>query len=380
MLNARTPDPIVSPLRRIDFVTIVLAVTLTVIGIATIWGAMSSEGKPVPFRGYPRGQTIRLFISLVGMSVLALMNFRWSRRLAWPLYLGLLCVLGLLLIRGQAVKGAASWIFIPLGSSRFQLQPSEFGKIILVMVLAHYLSSRMHVFRRFHHTLVPGIIAAIPIALILIQPDFGTAVVYVPVTLVMFFVAGIRKRVLVAYAMLAVAAMAVGYPQLKPYQKGRIETFLNPGQDALGKGYNAIQAQTALGSGEIIGKGWGRGTQTSFRFLPEYQTDFVFPTFAEQFGFLGCLVVLVLFSLLVLRLVWIAANTEDLYGALMVSGFATVFVVHLTLNIGMATGLLPVTGLPLPFFSYGGSFMLTCYAMIGLSLSVGARRRPGDAN
>jgi rod shape determining protein RodA len=161
---------------------------------------------------------------------------------------------------------------------------------------------------------------------------------------------------------------------LRDYQKERIKTFVNPSADPRGKGWNIIQAMTALGSGQLAGKGWGRGTQTNFRFLPEYQTDFIFPTVGEQFGMVGCSVVLLLMLLLVLRMVHLARLTEDPFGVLIITGLATMFCTHIILNVGMTVGLLPVTGLPLPFFSYGGTFMITCLVSVGLALGIGARR------
>jgi rod shape determining protein RodA len=370
-LSFRPPTPIWP---KIDWTIIGCAMAITITGIMTMWGAAASDGNLGPFIGYPRGQTLRLIIGSVAMAALVLFDYRKTKAFAWPLYFILIALLVAVLLKGERIKGAQSWFILPLGPVQFSFQPSEFGKIIVVMVLARYLSNRVMRFKKFHHTFVPLLIAGVPIGLIFIQPDLGTAVVFIPVILAMFYVAGIRKRVLIAFALLGVGAAVGFYPLLKPYQKDRIKTFMNPGQDALGKGYNIIQAQAALGSGQMFGKGWGRGTQTSFRFLPEYQTDFVFPTFGEQFGLAGCLVILALYGIMLLRATYLAGATEDLYGALLVTGLVTVFVVHIVLNIGMATGLMPVTGLPLPLFSYGGSFILVCYMMIGLIVSVGARR------
>ncbi|MBI3736821.1 rod shape-determining protein RodA, partial [Candidatus Sumerlaeota bacterium] len=289
-------------------------------------------------------------------------------------YLVILVILALVLVHGSKIKGATSWFVFPMGGFRLQFQPAEPCKIVTVLALSHFLAGRMLTFRKTLHTIAPGIILALPMTLILKQPDLGTAMVFVPTAFVIFFIAGLRLRVFVLFIALVAAAAYFTYPHLKPYQKDRIETFLNPGQDALGKGYNVIQAQTALGSGGFFGKGWGKGTQTGLRFLPEYQTDFVYPTLGEQFGFVGCMVILGLYGIMILRIIYVAGRVKDLFGVLALSGFATVFTVHLILNIGMATGLLPVTGLPLPFLSYGGSFMLTCYAMIGLIVSIGMRR------
>lgn len=358
---------------RIDWMLLGVVLALTGLGIVTIWGASASDGEVGPFTGYARRQFQWAILGLILAGGLMLLDYRWTRPAAWPAYLVLLLSLIYLLAVDRKVKGAASWFVIELGPVRFGGQPSEFGKVVVSMVLARYLAARILTFRKFWQTILPLIILCVPVGLILLQPDFGTAAIYLPMGFAIFFVAGIRKRAIVLYAMLGVAAAFAAYPQLKPYQKDRIKTFLNPGEDALGKGYNVIQAQTALGSGQMFGKGWGRGTQTSFRFLPEYQTDFVFPTLGEQFGFMGCLGALLLYGILLGRLLVLAGRTEDLYAALLLVGLAAILTSHLMLNVGMAVGLLPVTGVPLPFLSYGGSFMLTCYTMLGLALSISAR-------
>ncbi len=358
---------------RLDWILLGSVLALTAIGIVTIWGASSSDGTLAPFTGYARRQLQWTVVGLVLAGGLMFADYRWTRIAAWPLYITLILSLIYLLVIDRKVKGAASWLSIQVGPVRFGGQPSEFGKVIVAMVLARYLASRVLKFRKLWHTFLPLLILAIPVGLIVLQPDFGTAAVYLPMAFAIFFVAGIRKRVLAFYFVLGIVVAVSAYPQLKPYQKDRIKTFLNPGEDALGKGYNVIQAQTALGSGKMFGKGWGRGTQTSFRFLPEYQTDFVFPTLGEQFGFMGCLGALLLYGILLGRLLILAGRTEDLYAALLLVGIASILTIHLMLNVGMAVGLLPVTGVPLPFLSYGGSFMLTCYTMTGLALSVSAR-------
>lgn len=358
---------------RIDWVLLGAVLALTAMGIVTIWGASSSDGELAPFRGYARRQLQWMVVGLVLAGGLMFLDYRWTRVAAWPLYVAFLLSLIYLLAVDRKIKGAASWFVIDLGFFRFSAQPSEIGKVIVALVLSRYLAFRVLKFRKFWQTILPLIILCIPVGLIILQPDFGTAAVYLPLGFALFFVAGVRKRVLVLYAILGVAAAVTAYPQLKPYQKDRIKTFLNPGEDALGKGYNVIQAQTALGSGKMFGKGWGRGTQTSFRFLPEYQTDFVFPTLGEQFGFMGCFGALLLYGILLGRLLVLAGKTEDLYATLLLVGIAAILMSHLILNVGMAVGLLPVTGVPLPFLSYGGSFMLTCYTMLGLALSISAR-------
>lgn len=372
LFSFRFSKPKVWP--NIDWATMLLAVALSLFGVATIWGASSTEGEPGPFRGYARVQFQWLLIGIAAMTFLVATDYRWTKAAAWPMYLGILGVLLVVAFHGSKVKGATSWFILDLGPRKVSFQPSEPAKVATVILLARYLSGRIPRFRGLLNSFPAIALAAIPMGAIFLQPDLGTAVTFIPVTLVMMFIAGLRLRVFAFYFLLVAGISYAAYPHLKPYQKERIRTFIEPGRDALGKGYNVIQAQTAMGSGGFAGKGWGRGTQTSFRFLPEYQTDFVFPTLGEQFGFAGCMAALALYSLLLLRILYLAGRVEDLFGVLLICGFATVLVTHIILNIGMATGLLPVTGLPLPFFSYGGSFMLTCFIMIGLIVSAAARR------
>lgn len=361
-------------LPNLDWMIIGLAVMLSLAGIMTIWGASATDGEIGALTGYSRRQLQWTLLGFIALAALALVDYRWSKRAAWFLYAALILTLISLLLFGRQIHGAKSWIFIPLGPGRFQVQPSEIGKVIIVMTLARYLSGRMLTFRKFSSTIIPVLIVILPMALIVAQPDLGTGMIFIPMMFAMFHVAGIRKRVILIHLLIGAGVFALGYPHLKPHQKQRFETFLDPSKDALGSGYSILQAQTALGSGGVFGKGWGRGTQTSFRFLPEYQSDFIFPSLGEQFGLAGCLAALALFALFLTRMTYLAGSTEDLYGALLVTGLTATFAAHVVLNIGMSIGLMPVTGVPLPFFSYGGSFMLTCFIMTGLVVSVRAHR------
>jgi len=354
----------------INWFLIVVTLTLAVCGVLTLWGATSDGRGPGPLRGFALKQIIFSGLGLVLMVALIVFDYRLLKRATWVLYGLLIVALAGLLLKGHAIKGAVSWY--NLGG--FTFQPSEPGKIVVILALAHYLAPRMTRFRGLRHTLVPLGIVAVPLLLILVQPALGSAAVLVPVTAALFWVAGLRRWIFVAGFALGILVCVVGYPHLKDYQKERIKTFVDPGADPRGKGWNILQSQTALGSGELFGKHWGHGTQTTFRYLPEYHTDFIFPTVGEQFGLVGCLAVLGLLLCLVGALVHLAGVVQNLYGVLIVTGLATMLATHVVLNVGMCVGLLPVTGLPLPFFSYGGSFVLTCMGAVGLALGIGARR------
>lgn len=354
----------------VDWFLIGVTLALGALGILTLWGATSTGDGPGALHGYALKQVWYFGIGLVLMVSLIVIDYRWFKRFTWLFYgIVMLLLLGLL-VKGAAIKGAKSWY--ELGPVNFQ--PSELAKLAVVLTLAQYLSARALTFRGLRHTFAPLGLVFGPLGLVLAQPDLGTAAVMVPTTAALFWVAGLRKWVIILFFLAGVGVVAVGYPHLKPYQKDRIMTFLNPSADPRGKGYNIIQAQTALGSGEMFGKGWGRGTQTNFHFLPEFHTDFIFPTVGEQFGLVGCLAVLGLQLVLIGRLLHLAGVVQDLFGVLIITGVATILSTHVILNVGMTIGLLPCTGLPLPFFSYGGTFMITSMAAVGLALGIGARR------
>jgi rod shape determining protein RodA len=354
----------------IDWWLIALTLALVACGIITLWGAISEGAGPGPLRGYAARQCVWAGVGLVVMFGLIAFDYRQLRHVSWALYGVFVLALVGLLLKGEAIKGARSWYDLGF----FRLQPIEPGKIILVLVIAKYLAARARTFRGLHHTFKPLGIMALPLVLVLVQPDFGGTMVFMPVIAAMFWVAGLRKWVFVLGLCLGLGAIALGYPHLKPYQQERIKTFLNPEADRKGKGWNIVQAQITLGSGGVVGKGWGMGTQTALNFLPEAHTDFIFPTAGEQFGLVGCGVIVLLLTMLLGRLFQLASRVHDLYGTLIIVGLATTLGTHVVFNIGMCVGVLPVTGLPLPFFSYGGSFMLTCLTMIGLTLSIAARR------
>ena len=218
------------------------------------------------------------------------------------------------------------------------------------------------------------LLVAVPTLLILKQPDIGTAALFLPALFIMLFICGARKRVLITLMVLFLAGAGAMYPFLKPYQKQRIAIFLHPGSDALNRGYNIIQAKIALGSGQLMGKGWKKGTQTALQFLPEHHTDFIFSSLGEQFGYLGCMGLLMLYGVLIARGIRIARDAQDFFGCYLVIGLLAIFVIHILVNVGMSVGLLPVTGLTLPFISYGGSSLLTNFLLFGLVVNVGMRK------
>lgn len=316
-------------------------------------------------------QIIWASISVALFFALSFIDFRFLKQsdLLVSLFLLLCGVLVSTLILGTTVKGSQSWLH--LGPISFQ--PSDPMKIMLIIILAKYFSRRHIEIAHIRHILVTGLYAFIPFILIFFQPDFGSAVVLFFIWLGMIMVSGVSKKHLLLVAVLVVVSFATLWLFVfKPYQKARIATFLHPVADIRGAGYNANQSTIAVGSGQLTGKGVGYGTQSRLKFLPEYQTDFIFAAFAEEWGFGGVLLLFILFGIVIWRILasamLAASNFEMLFGM----GFAILLMSHFIVNVGMNMGLLPVTGIPMPFLSYGGSHLLTEFA--GLGILMGMRR------
>lgn len=316
-------------------------------------------------------QIIWIAISIIVFFSLSFIDFRFLKRadLLATLFLLLCGVLVFTLALGKTVKGAQSWLHFGF----FSFQPSDPMKILLIIILAKYFSRRHIEIAHFRHILVSGLYAFIPFVLVFFQPDFGSAVILFFIWLGMILVSGVSKKHLLLVTMILIVSFAVFWLFVfKPYQKARIVTFLNPIADIHGAGYNANQSTIAVGSGQLLGKGVGYGTQSRLKFLPEYQTDFVFAAFAEEWGFGGVLLLFILFGIVIWRILANAmigaTNFEMLFGM----GLAVLFMSHFIVNTGMNMGLLPVTGIPMPFLSYGGSHLLTEF--IGLGILMGMRR------
>ena len=294
---------------------------------------------------------------------LALSDYHNLRRFTPALFL--VCVLGLVLVLvvGAAAKGAQRWLFLgPLGN----FQPSEPAKLALILLNAHLLG-------RSNSKLGLCLVAtAVTTVLVAAQPDLGTALVYIAITMACVFVAGYPTAYLLGVCALG-AALAPFL--LKDYQKERLLLFLDPGRDPSGAGYNLIQSQLALGSGKVWGKGAFQGEVHQLRFLPESHTDFIFAVLGEEYGLVGCLSVLILFTVLILFGLWAVEYARDEFGYFLATGVVAYFAAQVFVNVGMVVGVMPITGLPLPFLSYGGSSQLTSLIAAGLLVSVFARRR-----
>jgi rod shape determining protein RodA len=267
--------------------------------------------------------------------------------------------------------GATRWLSI----GGFGLQPSELMKIVIIIALARYLSDKATL-RGFtlRELLVPGALLAVPVVMVMKQPDLGTALLILAIGGSMALFAGIRRATLTVLGCGGLLAAVGGWFLLHDYQRQRVYTFLNPEKDPLGAGYHIIQSKIAVGSGGLFGLGFGKGTQAQLSFLPERHTDFAFSVFAEEWGFAGCLVLLALYLLIVLWGLYIARRASDRFGMYLALGVTVMLFWHIVVNLGMVVGLLPVVGVPLPLFSYGGTSMLTTMAGVGLLLNVSMRR------
>ncbi|MBI4118364.1 MAG: rod shape-determining protein RodA [Parcubacteria group bacterium] len=289
------------------------------------------------------------------------------------LFIAAIAVLAFLFVVGTTVKGAQSW----LQFGGFTVQPSDPVKILIILILAKYFSRRHIEIAHVRHILVSGFYAFVPFILVFLQPDLGSAIIIFSIWLGMVIIAGVSKKHLaLVFAIGAAVFFLLWSFVFHDYQKERILTFLNPLTDLQGAGYNAYQSTIAVGSGGVIGKGVGFGTQSRLEFLPEYETDFIFAAFAEEWGFVGVALLFLMFGIVMWRIIRAAllgaSNFETLYAAGLVILFTTHFVIH----IGMNIGLLPVTGTPLPFMSYGGSHLVTEFAALGILMGMRRRERP----
>jgi len=349
---------------HIDWVLLLSAVSLSFAGLITM---NSFVGDSYFFER----QSVWLSFSIVVFFVSSLVDWRFLRRtgVVISLFLGSCFVLLSLFLLGSVFQGAKSWFDF----GGFAFQPSDPIKLVLIILLAKYFSRRHIEIANIRHLILSGFYAFILFLLVFLQPDFGSAIILFAVWFGMVLVSGISKRHLFAVITIGVVSFAMLWTfAFEPYQKQRIVSFIHPFADIRGTGYNAYQSTIAVGSGQIIGKGVGYGTQSKLRFLPEYETDFIFAAFAEEWGFVGSGLIFLLYGLLIWRILANAmlgaSNFETFFGL----GLAILFMVHIIIHVGMNIGLLPVTGTTIPFMSYGGSHLFTEF--LGLGILMGMRR------
>tara|TARA_R110002074_G_scaffold207968_4_gene376527 strand:- start:1221 stop:2294 length:1074 start_codon:yes stop_codon:yes gene_type:complete len=351
---------------HIDPILLVLLLTLIAGGLFVLYSGADRNLEVV------KAQGIRMGVALVVMFVFAQLDPAVFRR--WSPWLFLAGIVGLaaVLLVGVGAKGAQRWLAIP-GLPRFQ--PSELMKLVVPMMAAWYLS-RHYLPPRVRHVAVALLIVLAPMAMIILQPDLGTSLLVGAAGIFVVFFAGMGWRLIGAFlAMASVAAPLMWFFVMRDYQKQRVLTLLDPQSDPLGAGWNIIQSKTAIGSGGMDGKGWLQGTQSHLEFLPESHTDFIVAVLAEEFGFVGMLILLVLYLLIVLRCLYIASTAQDSFSRLLAGALTMTFFIYVFVNVGMVSGLLPVVGVPLPLVSYGGTSGVTLMAAFGVLMSVHTHRR-----
>ena len=356
---------------------LVLLVTLTAsVGFAMLYSVAGGRFEPWALR-----QIVRFAVGLGIMVAVALVDIRIWLRYAYVIYATALVLLVAVELVGRVGMGAQRWLDLGV----IQVQPSEIMKIALVLSLARYFHTLdPDDIRRVRWLLAPIMLALAPAALVLKQPDLGTAMMLLLGAAALFFVAGVRMWKFAVVAGAAVAALPIAWQFLRDYQKKRVLIFMNPEQDPLGAGYHILQSKIALGSGGIFGKGFMLGTQSQLNFLPEKQTDFIFTTFAEEMGLVGGLILLALYALLIIYGYGIAFRSRSQFGRLVGVGVTSLLFIYVFINIAMVSGLVPVVGVPLPLVSYGGTAMMTLLVGFGLLMGVYVNRdleiprRPGN--
>jgi rod shape determining protein RodA len=353
-------------IRGISWGLVLLICTAAGFGIAVLYSAADGSMQP-----WAEKQAIRFVLALILMIGAALVPIRHWFRAAYWVYAVVLALVVAVDLRGFVGMGAQRWIDLGV----IQLQPSELMNVAVVLALARYFHSLSgEDVGRVRYLILPALMVGAPAALVLKQPDLGTAVTLLIGGAAMFFIAGVRLRMFALTAAAAAAALPGVWHFLRDYQKSRIYTFLDPDSDPLGAGYHILQSKIALGSGGLFGKGFLQGSQSHLSFLPEKQTDFIFTTLAEEFGLVGGLGLLMLYSLIILYGFAIALRSRNHFGRLLGLGIVTNFFLAVFINTAMVMGLIPVVGVPLPLISYGGTAMLAVMFGFGLLINVGAHR------
>jgi rod shape determining protein RodA len=347
-----------------------LILFIEIIGILTLYSAAGgdtgSNGVPLYVK-----QCIWFLLGLILLFFLLVIDYRYLEHYGYVIFILSLLSLGYVLLFGRSISGAKRWI--ELGG--FQFQPSEFVKLTFILALAKYfhndtIKEPYSLFR----LRIPLLFFSVAFLLVLLQPDLGSAMILFLVFVSMILFVGMKKRQLFFLIVLGLLSLPAGWSLLRDYQRERILTFLDPSRDPLGSGYHIIQSKIAIGSGKLLGKGFLHGTQTQLHFLPEQHTDFIFSVLAEEWGFLGSLILLTSYLLLLLWGLHVARKAKEPFGMMLALGITFLLFWHISINIGMGAGLLPVVGVPLPLLSYGGSFVLITLIGIALLINIHIRR------
>jgi rod shape determining protein RodA len=351
------------PLKKFDWSLIGICLAIFTIGVLNLYSATFNEFVGRGLR-YWQSQLIWFGVGSVAGTVILMIHYKILSRFAYPIYFATLILLVLVLVAGKQTLGARRWV----GFGGFYLQPSEFMKLAAVLAMAKYFEAeKVTSGYKLREIWLPAVMIMVPVGLIMLQPDLGTAmIVLLTFGSMMLFIRIERRSILIVAASAMITAPLAYKYGLKPYQRQRIHSFINPMSDPKGSGYNSIQSMIAVGSGQFMGKGFKKGTQSQLNFLPEHHTDFIFSVFSEEHGFLGALVLIALYLIFFLTSLNIAYVSHDKFGTLLALGIIMIFFWHVFINIGMVCGILPIVGVPLPFMSYGGSSLIT--SLIGIAI------------
>lgn len=356
--------------KRIDWPLLLATILLTTMGIV-ILHAINFRDPSLAEGFNPLRQLMAAFIGFAVLILVARTDYRLWLRVAPFWYIAALALLAILLFVGEVVFGATRGIDLGV----FEFQPTEVAKLGLILMLARLYAMRAKVLRHPRFLVYSLFMAALPAVLVIMQPDIGSAVVLGFIWLIMTLVSNVRKSYVVILVVAGLLLMPFATQQLEPYQQERLESFFNPASDPQGSGYNVNQSTIAVGSGQIFGRGLGGGTQSQLNFLPSQHTDFIFAVLAEKLGLLGAGLVIGLFVVFLARGLLIAVRARDRFGSLLASGIVAMFLIHILISIGMNLGVAPVTGLPLPFISYGGTNLVISLFAVGLLLSIAKHRQ-----
>jgi len=331
-------------------------------GLLVLYSAAGGNINPWVYK-----QLINVIISAPFVCTIIFIDIRAIYKMAWIIYIVTLIMLIGVEIIGYTAKGGTRWIDLGI----IRIQPSEPAKFSIIIILARYFHGiSVYNINKISHLVVPIAITLLPAALIIKQPDLGTGIVILIIATCIFFAAGVSIKKFLFMFVALLTSMPIIWTFLREYQKKRVLVFLNPGLDPLNSGYNIVQSKISIGSGGIFGKGVGNGTQSQLEFLPEHQTDFIFASLSEDFGFVGGIFLIALYSMIIYASVGISINSKSVFGKLLAIGVISMFFSHIFINIGMVMGLVPVVGVPLPLISYGGTMMVSMLCGFALIMNV----------
>jgi len=352
---------------NLDYTLLFAVVVLCFYGLLVLYSSTrlaTTEGSDPYF--FVKRQFLWMLLGFLFLIVILFIDYHHLENYARFIYFLVIVLLIMVIVFGRSTYGARRWLAI----GPFDFQPSEFAKIALIIFLADFLSKNKPKLDNFFYYLLSFAYTGLLILLVFMQPDLGTSLVYLAILIIMLFAVGVKIKYLVFTFLVALSSIPVLWIFLKDYQKNRLILFLNPNLDPLGGGYNVIQSRIAIGSGGFLGNGIFSGLQSQLNFLPAQHTDFIFSVVGEELGFLGAIFLLGLYVIILWRGIKITLEARDLLGSLLATGAVSFLFFHIVVNIGMAMGMLPATGLPLPFLSYGGSFMISNLIVIGILLNV----------